>query len=91
MSVKIKIPKYLLKKTNGKPIVEVKGCTVHECIEALIHKYPALKGEILDVQGMILLKWMVYINNKSPASSDESSHPVKEGDVIELIPVISGG
>ena len=91
MSVKIKIPKYLLKKTNEKPIVEIKGSTVHECIDALIQRYPELKGEILDVQGMILLQWMVYINNKNPTSSDELSHPVKEGDVIELIPVIAGG
>ena len=91
MGVKIKIPKYLQKITEGEAIAEVEGCTVHECIAALIHRYPGLKGEILDGDGMILLKWMIYINNKSVTSSNELSHPVKDGDVITFLPMVAGG
>jgi molybdopterin converting factor small subunit len=40
---------------------------------------------------MVLLKWMIYINNASASSSDELSHPVKEGDVIEFLPMVAGG
>lgn len=91
MNVKINIPTYIKDKTNGETQTEVTGHNVGECIEALIRKYPSLKGEILDDQGTILLRWMIYINNKSVNSSDELSHPVNEGDVIEFLPVVAGG
>lgn len=91
MGVKIKIPKYLQTKTNGEAIAEVKGGTVYECIETLIRQYPSLNGEILDDHEIILLKWMIYINNKSTTSPDELSDPVKDGDIIELLPVVGGG
>jgi molybdopterin converting factor small subunit len=91
VSVQVKIPKILRSTTNGEAVAEVKGFTVHECIKALIRQYPGLEGQILDNQGMILLKWMIYINNTSAGSSDELSHPVKEGDVIEFLPMVAGG
>jgi len=56
MSIKIKIPEYLQDKTDGEPIIEVTGCTARERLEALVHCYPALKGEIVDGQGMLLMK-----------------------------------
>lgn len=91
MSVQVNIPKILRPITNGKAVAKVKGFTVHECINALIRQYPGLEGQILDDQGMVLLKWMIYINNTSAGSSDELSHPVKEGDVIEFLPMVAGG
>jgi molybdopterin synthase sulfur carrier subunit len=91
VSVTVKIPKILRPITNGKSVVEVTGFTVRECINTLILQYPGLEGQILDDQGMILLKWMIYINNTSAGSSDELSHPLKEGDVIEFLPMVAGG
>jgi molybdopterin converting factor small subunit len=91
MSVKIKIPKYLQSKTNGEVIAEVEGSTLGKSIEALIRQYPDLKGEILDSKGIVLLKWMIYINNKNVPSPDKLSDPVKDGDIIALFPLIAGG
>ena len=78
-------------KTDGVTQTQVKGHSVGECIKALIRQYSGLKGEILDDQGTILLRWMIYINNESISSSDEMLHPVNEGDVIEFLPVVAGG
>ena len=78
-------------KTDGAATAEVNGCTVGECIEGLVRQYPSLRGEILDSRGIVLLKWMVYINNRGLGSSDELSYPVKQGDTITLFPMISGG
>ena len=91
MSAKIKIPKHLQIKTNGETIATVNGCDVHACIDELIGQYPGLEGEILDDQGMLLLKWMVYINRRIAGTSDALSNPVREGDMIELLPVVAGG
>jgi molybdopterin converting factor small subunit len=91
MGVKFVIPKYLQHRTNREATIEVKGVTVHECIEALIRQYPGLKGEILDDEGAILLKWMISINNKFAPSSGELSYRVEDGDEIMLLPVVDGG
>ena len=91
MGAKIKIPKHLQIKTNGETIATVNGCDVHACIDELIRQYPGLEGEILDDQGMLLLKWMVYINRRIAGASDELSNPVREDDMIELLPVMAGG
>jgi molybdopterin converting factor small subunit len=90
MSVKIQIPNYLQKKTNGESTVAVNGETVKDCIEMLTLQHPGLQGEILDGRGMLLLKWVIYINEIA-AGSDVLSNSVRDGDMIALLPVIAGG
>ena len=91
MSIHFKIPKLLREKTGGAVLVEVQGGSVQECIADLIHRYPELEGSIWDREGRILLKWMVYINNKAVVSSNELLYPVKDGDIIALLPMVAGG
>ena len=91
MVCRIKIPGSLKDKTNGEAIAELKGETVRECIEALVYRFPDLKGEILDNQGRLLLKWSLSINDQIVDASDEMAQPVKEGDLISLLPMIAGG
>ena len=91
MVCRIKIPSYLKDKTNGETIAELKGETVRECIEALVYRFPDLKGEILDNQDRLLLKWSISINDRIADASDEMEQPVKEGDLISLLPMIAGG
>ena len=91
MSIKFKIPKLLQEKTDGAVLIEVQGGSVQECITDSIRRYPRLEGMILDGEDRILLKWMVYINNKSAVSSNELSYHVKDGDIITLLPMVAGG
>jgi molybdopterin synthase sulfur carrier subunit len=90
-TVRIKIPRYLQDKTDGQVFAEVEGASVRECIGALIKQYPELAGELLDDQGRLLLKWMLYVNDHAGTPPDELFHPVKDGDTISLFPIISGG
>jgi molybdopterin converting factor small subunit len=78
-------------KIDGETAATVNGFNVHTCIDDLIRQYPSLEGEILDDQKRLLVKWKVYINNKSTGASDELSNPVSDGDMIELLPVVAGG
>ena len=91
MVCRIKIPGYLKDKANGENTAELKGETVRECIEALIYRFPDLKGEILDNQGRLLLKWTISINDRIADDGNEMAQPVKEGDLISLLPMIAGG
>jgi molybdopterin converting factor small subunit len=91
MSIKIKIPEFLQDKTNGRSLIDVTGNTLRECLVALVHYYPALKGEIVDGQGILLFRWLIFINGKLASASDELSTPVTEGDVVLLVPMVAGG
>ena len=91
MGIQFKIPILLQEKTDGAVLIEVAGGSVQECIADLICRYPNLEGTILDAEDRILLKWMVYINNKSAVSSKELSYRVRDGDIITLLPMVAGG
>ena len=91
MSIKIKIPQYLRDKTGGESFIDIEGNILRECLVALVDRYPALNGEIVDGQGMLLLKWSIFVNGKLAIGSDELSYPVADGDVILLVPTIAGG
>ncbi len=91
MGIQFKIPKLLQEKTDGAVLVEVQGGNVHECIADLICRYPGLQGTILDRQDRILLKWLLYINDRSAVSSNDLSCRLKDGDKIALLPMVAGG
>jgi molybdopterin converting factor small subunit len=91
LGIQFQIPKMLQEKTNGVGLLEVEGDCVHECIVDLVRRHPHLKGMILDRENRILLKWLVYINDKSVVSSGELSNRVKDGDKIALLPMVAGG
>ena len=91
LGIQFKIPKLLQQKTNGDNFIEVRGDTVLVCIADLIRRYPGLKGMILDEEDKILLKWVVYVNDRAAIPSSELSYPVKDGDVIAILPMVAGG
>ena len=91
MSVKIRIPKVLQYKTDGVTLVDVKGKTVRDCFEELVKQFPGLEGQLMDTQGVLLMKWMLYVNHRSAGYKNELSSPVEDGDLVELFPVLSGG
>jgi len=91
MSIKIKMPESLKQKTKGESSIDVAGSTLGECLETLLRRYPDLKGEIVDDQGVILLRWVILVNGKVSKTLEEMHHPVQPGDVIALIPMIAGG
>jgi len=92
MSVTIEIPKALQTYTKGAVIIKVDHCqSVCDCINALIKQFPALDGQILDNEEMLLLRWSIYINNQILSERGGLSSSVKTDDVITLLPMISGG
>jgi molybdopterin synthase sulfur carrier subunit len=91
MSIKIEIPEHLREKTMGKAFVDVMGHTLRECLVTLVRRYPGLRGEIVDDRGILLLKWVIFINGKIVDTSGELSHPATDGDVIVLVPMVAGG
>ena len=81
----------LQEKTSGATLIEVRGRNVRECIADLEDHYPGLKGLILDGEDRLLLRWMVYINDRNALPTGELSYGIEDGDTIALLPMVAGG
>ena len=92
MSIKINISRYFFSGwANESVVAEVNGNTVGQCLNQMVKVYPTIKNEIFDVNGGVAIEARIFINGES-AFPDELAKPVREGDVIDVLPMaISGG
>ena len=89
MSIEISLHKTHRRYTDGKETIEVEGKTVGECLQNLVKQYPPLEKEIFK-NGKLNPLIEVYMNGAS-AYPNELIKPVKEGDKINLVYILSGG
>ncbi|MDH5696327.1 MAG: MoaD/ThiS family protein [Dehalococcoidia bacterium] len=90
MSVKINIPNFLYHLTDNQDVVEVKGNTVGQCLKELVDRFPGLRGWLFGKNGSLNKTVDVYVNMES-AYPEELAKPVKDGDELHIIIIISGG
>ena len=89
MTIKISLHTTHRRYTEGKEIIEVEGTTVGECLKDLVKKYPPLDKEIFK-KGKLNSLIEIYIDGAS-AYPNEMARPVKDGDKIDLVYILSGG
>ncbi len=90
MSVKVNISPFLFQYTNNRQVVAVDGSTVGQCLNHLVREFPGLKQWLFKKNGKLCSYLEIYINEVS-AYPDELAKPVKEGDVLDIVFIISGG
>jgi molybdopterin converting factor small subunit len=76
--------------TDGATTARVKGSTVGDCLNDLVRQYPKTKRLLFDKDGKLLRYVEVYVN-KATTYPEELATPVKDGDEISIVHVISGG
>ena len=90
MGVKINISPILYHFTNGLDVVQVNGSTVGQCLEELVAQFPEIKRLLFNKDGKLLNHVDVYVNGES-AYPEELAKPVKDGDELHIILIITGG
>ena len=90
MSVKINIHPFLSQHTNNQDVVEVNGNTVGQCLEQLVGQYPELRKWLFEKDGKLNRLVEIYVNAES-SYPEELAKPVKDGDELYIIIIISGG
>ncbi len=90
MSVKIRLHPFLQHITDGQEIIEVNCSTTGECLEELERRFPDIKKMIRDKRGQLRPYCEILVNSES-VYPKELTTPVKEGDVIDLIFIVTGG
>lgn len=90
MSVTIHLHKTHRPFVDGQASIETTGCTVGECLENLLGRYPELRPQVFDAGGKLQRTIEIYLNMAS-AFPDELAKPTKDGDQIHVTLMLAGG
>ena len=91
MSVAVEFPSALQRFVGNRKMVEVSPGTVKTAFEALAKDYSGLKDQLYDENGKIRSFVNIYLNDEDIRYSDNLDTPLKDGDVIQIVPSIAGG
>ena len=75
----------------GRSRLEVEASTVAEALERAVSECPALAERVRDEHGRLREHLSVFANEEDIRRLDGESTPLHDGDVVHLIPAISGG
>jgi len=90
MSVNVHIHTTHRQLTNGLEVVAVEGNTVSECLNQLIKQFPGMEKALFAKKDKLLNNVEIYLNHTS-AYPNELVKPVKDGDEIHLVIMLTGG
>ena len=90
MAVRVHIHATHRQFTNGLEVVSTEGNTVGQCLNHLIKEFPGMEKALFSKREKLLNTVEVYVNHES-AYPNELAKPVKDGDEIHLVIMLTGG
>jgi len=90
VAITVKIPQFLEHLTDKTKTVEVNGSTIGKCLKDLVKQFPQLEKELFDDKGEVFYYMDIYVNDES-TYPETLVRPVKEGDEISIVLMLSGG
>ena len=91
MAVSVKIPTPLRRLTEQQSTVSADGGDVAAMIESLDGSFPGIKARLCDDGGELRHFVNIYINDEDIRYLESLATPVKEGDVLSILPALAGG
>ncbi|MEE9487935.1 MAG: MoaD/ThiS family protein [Candidatus Brocadiales bacterium] len=91
MPVTVRVPTPLRPLTGNAEQVEASGSSIREIIDDMESKYPGIKNRLCDENGEIRRFINVYVNDEDIRFQKNQDTPVKDGDLISVVPAIAGG
>jgi adenylyltransferase/sulfurtransferase len=91
MAVKVVIPTPLRAYAGKNQSVEVSAKTVGEALAALTVQFADLKKHLYSDEGKLRSFVNVYVNDEDIRYTQKEATPVKDGDVVSIVPSIAGG
>jgi molybdopterin synthase sulfur carrier subunit len=80
-----------LRNLVGARSVESEGSTVGEVLKNLDSQYPGFKDQISDGNGQLHRFVNIYLNDEDVRYLQALDTPLKEGDVVSILPALAGG
>ncbi len=91
MVITVRIPEPLRKLTNGKDEVSIDAVNVGELLENLEKSHLGIKERICDETGNVRRFINIYVNNEDVRFLNNLTTPLKDKDIVSIIPMIAGG
>jgi sulfur-carrier protein adenylyltransferase/sulfurtransferase len=89
--VTIKVPTPLRPFAGGNPEVSVEGTTVGGLVRHLAELHPGLQRHLFTPDGKLRSFVTLYLNDEDVRYLKKDATPVKDGDVVSIVPAIAGG
>ncbi|WP_028950182.1 MoaD/ThiS family protein [Sulfurihydrogenibium subterraneum] len=91
MAITVRIPTALRRITQGQGEVTVEASSIAQLIDALEKEFPGIKERLVDENGEIRKFVNFFVNDEDIRFSQGKDTPLKDGDVVAIIPAIAGG
>jgi sulfur-carrier protein adenylyltransferase/sulfurtransferase len=91
MAVTVSIPTPLRGFTGGHDALELPGRTVGEVLDGLLVAHSGLKRHLVQDDGRLRNFVNLYLNDTDIRQLESTATPVREGDVLTIVPSIAGG
>jgi molybdopterin converting factor small subunit len=91
MAVKVIIPTPLRPYTGKKESLELQAATVGEALASLTTLFGDLKKHLYSDDGKLRSFVNVYVNDEDIRYLRGDQTPLREGDILSIVPSIAGG
>ena len=91
MAINVRIPSVLRNLTGGKETIAVAARSVDEALAALEGVHPGIKARLCDDSGKLRRFVNVFVGEEDIRFLDGQKTPLKDGDLVDIVPAIAGG
>ncbi len=89
MAVEVRVTATLQRMVGGRSVT-AEGSTVGEILDSLDSRYQGFKEQVAD-NGQLRRFVNIFLNDEDIRFLKDLSTPVKDGDVVSILPAMSGG
>ncbi len=91
MAVKVIIPTPLRAYAGKQESVELQASTVAEALNGLTLRFADLKKHLYSDDGRLRSFVNVYVNDEDIRYLQKDQTPLRDGDIVSIVPSIAGG
>jgi [CysO sulfur-carrier protein]-thiocarboxylate-dependent cysteine synthase len=89
--VEVRVPPLVQRVTGGQRTLQANGSTVSELLDNLDRQYPGFSSELRDGSGQVHRFVNIYVNDEDVRFLGKLDTPIKDGDVVSILPAMAGG
>jgi molybdopterin converting factor small subunit len=76
---------------GGAREVTLDAATLHEALEALVRAHPSLAERVRDEHGRLRAHLSLFVNDEDSRFLGGEDAALRDGDIVHVIPALSGG